>query len=66
MTLTTEDDVRRPQAADSFEGHAVKRFGEDLYTRNQTAEHRSNFAWAGALAIDCVVDEVNEQSYFKQ
>ena len=66
MTLPTENNVRRLQTAHAFERHAVKRFGEDLQAGNQTAEHRANLARAGALSIDRVVDEINEQSYFKQ
>jgi len=65
MTLSTQDDVRRPQAANSLERYGVKRFGEDLQPGDQAAQHRAKLARAGALAIDCVVDEVNEQGYFK-
>ena len=65
MTLPTEDDVRWAQAANTFQRNTVKRFGEDLETGNQTAQHRANLAWAGALTIDSVVDQVNEQGYFK-
>ena len=66
MTLATENDVRRPQAANSFKRHVVKWFGEDLEAGNQTSKHRANLARARALSIDCVVDQVNEQGYFKQ
>ena len=66
MTLPTENDVRGPQAANSLERHVLKGFDEDLEAGNQTAKHRANLAWACALTIDCVVDQVNEQGYFKQ
>ena len=62
MTLPTKNDVRRAQAANTLQRDAVKRFSEDLETGNQTAQHRANLAWAGALTIDSVVYEVNEQS----
>ena len=65
MTLTAENDMRRTQAANSFERDVVKRFGENLEAGNQTAKHRANLAWACALTIHGVVDQVNEQSYFK-
>ena len=65
MTLPAENDVRRTQAANSLERDVMKRFSEDLETGNQTAQHRTNLAWAGALTIDSVVDQVNEQGYFK-
>jgi len=65
MTLPTQNDVRRAQAADTLQRDCVKRFSEDLETGNQTPQHRANLAWAGALTIDSVVDQVNEQSYFK-
>ena len=66
MTLSTENDVRRTQAANSLERNVVKRLNEDFEAWNQTAKHRADLAWACALTIDRVVDEVNEQSYFKQ
>ena len=66
MTLPAENDVRRTQAAHSLERHVLKRLDEDFEAGNQTAKHRANLAWAYALTIDSVVDEVNEQSYFKQ
>ena len=66
MTLPAQDYVRRPETANSLERHAVKRFSEDLKAGNQAAQHRANLARAGALTIDCVVDQVNEQGYFKQ
>ncbi len=66
MTLATQNDVRGFQAADTLERNAVKRLGEDLQTGNQTTQHRPNLTRAGALTVNCVVDEVNEQSYFKQ
>ena len=66
VTLTAEDYVRRAQAADPLQRYAVKRLSKDLKTGNQTTQHRANLAWAGALSIDCVVDQVNEQGYFKQ
>ena len=65
MTLTTQNDVRRPQTADAFQRDSVKRFREDLEPGNQTAKHRANLAWACALTIHSVVDQVNEH-YFKQ
>ena len=65
MTLPAQNYVRRAQAADSFERYAVKRFGEDLQAGNQPAQHRAKLARAGALTIDSVVDQVNEQGYFK-
>jgi hypothetical protein len=65
MALSTQNDVRRLETADSLQRDAVKRFGEDLQTRNQTSEHRANLSRAGALAVNRVVDEVNEQSYFR-
>ena len=66
MTLPAENDVRRAQAANSLERHVVKRLSEDFEAGNQTAKHRANLAWACALTIHSVVDEVNEQDYFKQ
>jgi len=66
MTLTTQDDVRRAQTANPFERDILEWFDEDLEAGNQTAKHRANLAWACTLTIDCVVDEVNEQGYFKQ
>ena len=65
MTLPAENDVRGPQASNSLERYAVKRFREDLQAGNQAAKHGAKLAWAGALTIDCVVDQVNEQGYFK-
>jgi len=44
----------------------VKRFGVDLNAGNQTAEYRANLSRAVAVAVNRVVDEVNEQSYFRQ
>ena len=61
MTLPTENYVRRLETADSLERNGVKRFGEDLETGNQTTKHPANLAWARALTINCVVDQVNEQ-----
>ena len=61
MTLTAKNYVRRSQAANPFERHVVKRFREDLEAGDQTTEHGANLARAGALSIDCVVDQVNEQ-----
>src|ERR1043165_504422 len=66
MTLSTQDDVRRLETADSLERNGMKRFGEDLEIGNQTAQHRANLSRAVAVSIDGVVDEVNEQSYFRQ
>ena len=66
MTLTTQNDVRRTQTADPFERDMVKWFSEDFEAGNQSAEHRAELARAGALTIDGVVDEVNEQGYLKQ
>jgi hypothetical protein len=43
----------------------MKRFCEDLQAGNQAAKHRAKLARAGALAIDCVVYQINEQGYFK-
>ena len=43
----------------------MKGFGEDLKAGNQAAKHRAKLARAGALTIDCVIDQVNEQGYFK-
>jgi len=65
MTLTAENDVRGTQAANSLERNVMKRLSEDLETGDQTTEHRANLAWACALTIHRVVDEVNEH-YFKQ
>ena len=65
MTLTTENDVRWTQTANAFERNVLEWFDEDFEARNQTAQHRANLAWAGALTIDSVVDQVNEQGYFK-
>src|SRR3954468_12339384 len=65
MTLPAQNDVRRTQTANSFERHVLKWLDEDLEPGNQTAKHRANLAGAYALAIDGVVDEVNEH-YFKQ
>jgi len=65
MTLSAKNDVRRAQAANPLERHVLKRLDEDLEAGNQTAKHRANLAWAYALTIDSVVDEVNEH-YFKQ
>jgi len=66
MTLSTENDVRRAQAAHSLKRPVLKGLNEDLEAGNQTSQHRADLAWACALTIDSVVDEVNEQSYFKQ
>jgi len=65
MTLPAENDVRRTQAANSLERHGMKRLSEDLEAGDQTPKHRANLAWACALTIHCIVDEVNEH-YFKQ
>jgi len=65
MTLTAQDYVRRAQTANSLERYALERFDEDLKAGNQAAEHRAKLARAGALTMDCVVDQVNEQGYFK-
>ena len=65
MTLPAEDDVRRTQTANSLERYVLKWLNENLEAGNQTAKHRANLAWACALTIDRVVDEVNEH-YFKQ
>ena len=43
----------------------MKRLSEDFEAGDQTTKHRANLAWAYALTIHCVVDEVNEH-YFKQ
>ena len=43
----------------------MKRLSEDFEAGDQTTKHRANLAWACALTIHCVVDEVNEH-YFKQ
>src|SRR5687767_3487135 len=66
MTLSAQNDVRWTQAADAFERDAVKRFSEDFEAGNQTPQHRTQFARARTLTVDCVVYEVNEQGYFKQ
>ena len=67
MTLTTQDYVRGAQAANAFERNVLEWFDEDLEAGNQTTKHRANLAWACALTIDCVVDQVNQQAfYFKQ
>ena len=66
MTLATQDDVRWTETANAFKGNVLEWFDEDLEAGDQTAKHRANFAWAYALTIDCVVDQVNEQGYFKQ
>ena len=65
MALAAQNDVRRAQTSNSLERYAVKRFREDLQAGNQAAKHRAKLARARALTIDCVVDEVNEQGYFK-
>src|SRR6185369_6135892 len=65
MTLPAENDVRRTETTNSLERHVLKWLNEDLESGNQTAKHRANLAWADALTIDSVVDEVNEH-YFKQ
>ena len=59
MTLPTENNVRRPQAAHSFEGDLVKGLDEDFESGNEAAENRPNFARARSLAIDGVVYEIN-------
>src|SRR5215203_247037 len=61
MTLSTKNDVRRSQAANSLERYVVKWFGKDLNSGNQTAKHGTKLTRAGALSIDCVVYQVNEQ-----
>jgi hypothetical protein len=66
MTLAAQNDVRRTQTANAFERNILEWFDEDLEAGNQTTKHRANLAWASALTIDGVVDEVNEQGYFKQ
>lgn len=66
MALSTQNDVRRPQAADSFERHVVKRFREDFEAGNQTTQHRPQLARAVTLTVDCVVYQVNEQGYLRQ
>ena len=66
MTLPAENDVRGTQAAHSIERHVVKWLRKDLEAGYQTAKHRANLAWACALTIDSVVDQINEQDYFKQ
>ena len=66
MTLAAQDDVRWTQAANAFERNVLEWFDEDFEAGNQTTKHRANLAWACALTIDCVVDQVNEQGYFKQ
>ena len=64
MALPAENDVRRLQAANALERNVVEWFGEYFQAGNQTTKHRANLAWAYALTIDSVVDEVNEH-YFK-
>ena len=66
MTLPTQNNVRRSETPNTFERDMVKRFGEDLEARNQSAKHRANLAGTCALTIDGVVDQINEQGYFKQ
>ena len=66
MTLPAENDVRGTEAAYSLERHVLKGLNEDLEAGNQTPKHRANLAWTYALTIDGVVDQVNEQDYFKQ
>ena len=66
MTLPTQNDVRGAQAADSLERNGMKRFSEDRNSRNQTTQHRANLSRAVATSFDGVVDEINEQGYFKQ
>ena len=65
MTLTAQDYVRRTKTANALERDVLKWFDEDFEPGDQTAKHRANLAWAYALTIDSVVDEVNEH-YFKQ
>ena len=65
MTLAAQDYVRGTKTANTLERYVVEWFDEDLDPGYQTAKHRTNLAWAYALTIDCVVDQVNEQGYFK-
>ena len=66
MTLTTENYVRWTKTANALERYVLEWFDEDLEAGNQTPKHRANLPRARALTINCVVDEVNEQCYFKQ
>ena len=59
MTLTTQDDVRRLQTANSFERDVMEWLDEDFEPRNQSAENSPNFARARSLTIDGVVDEID-------
>ena len=59
MTLPAQYDVRRLQAAHSFERNLVEWLDENFEPGNEPAEHRPNFAWACSLAVDGVVYEVN-------
>ena len=44
----------------------MKGFSEDLYAWYQAAEHRAQLTRAVTFIFDGVVDEINEQGYFRQ
>ena len=64
MTLTTQDYVRWTKTANALERDVLEWLDEDFETGNQTAKHRANLAWAYALSVNCVVDQVNQQCVF--
>ena len=66
MTLAAEDDVRRRDFLNAFERNVTEWFDDDLQTWPDPLQGRLELARAGSLAIDGVVDKINEQSYFKQ
>ena len=59
MTLTTQDDVRRAEASNSFQGYVVEWLDEDFEPGNQTAQNSADFARARSLTIDGVVYEID-------
>ena len=59
MTLTAQDDVRRPETANSFQRDVMEWLDEDFEPGNQPSENGPNFARARPLAIDGVVDEID-------
>jgi hypothetical protein len=45
---------------DAFERNGVKRFSQYLDAVAHAAEHGAQFAWAGALTVKGVVDQIDQ------
>lgn len=62
MALPAENDVGRLYRLQAIERGDMIRFNEDFQADVQAVERRLQLKRAGTLAINCVVDKIDEQS----